>query len=93
MWTPESRARYYRGGLRYPSDLSHEEWAVIAPLIPPGRAATGGAASMFGRFSRTYSTFWKPAASSQWRHLPQDLLPRSTCHSYLQLWAPTPALG
>jgi transposase len=23
----------------------------------------------------------------QWRHLPKDLPPRSTCHDYLQLWA------
>jgi transposase len=37
MWTPENRGRYDRSGLRYPSDLTDEEWALIAPLIPPAR--------------------------------------------------------
>ena len=37
MWTPENRARYDRSKLRYPSDLIDEEWATIAPLIPPAK--------------------------------------------------------
>ena len=27
MWTAENRARYDRSRLRYPSDLTDEEWA------------------------------------------------------------------
>ncbi|MFM7779081.1 MAG: IS5/IS1182 family transposase, partial [Alphaproteobacteria bacterium] len=34
MWTKEYPARYDRRGLRYPSDLTDEEWAVLAPLTP-----------------------------------------------------------
>ncbi len=37
MWTPENRARYNRDKLRYPSDMTDEEWALIEPLIPPAR--------------------------------------------------------
>jgi transposase len=37
MWTEENRARYDRGKLRYPSDLTDEEWALIGPLIPPAK--------------------------------------------------------
>jgi len=37
MWTNENRACYDRSKLRYPSDLTDEEWAVIAPLIPPAK--------------------------------------------------------
>ena len=37
MWTTENRARYNRDQLRYPSDVTDEEWAEIAPLIPPAR--------------------------------------------------------
>src|SRR5438874_5455501 len=37
MWTPENRTRYDRSGLRYPSDLRNEEWALIEPLIPPAK--------------------------------------------------------
>lgn len=29
MWTPENRRRYDRDKLRYPSDLTDEEWALI----------------------------------------------------------------
>jgi len=31
----EPRKRYDRGRLRYPSDLTDEEWSLVAPLIPP----------------------------------------------------------
>ena len=36
MWTNENRARYDRRKLRYPS-IDDEEWALIAPLIPPAK--------------------------------------------------------
>ncbi|MGO9684866.1 MAG: transposase, partial [Beijerinckiaceae bacterium] len=32
MWTAENRGRYNRGKLRYPSDLTDAEWALIEPL-------------------------------------------------------------
>ena len=28
MWTTENRARYDRSRLRYPSDLTDDEWAL-----------------------------------------------------------------
>jgi hypothetical protein len=40
MWTSKNRARYDRSKLRYPSDLSDDEWGLVEPLIPPGK--TGG---------------------------------------------------
>lgn len=33
MWTNENRSRYDRGKLRYPSDLTDEEWALIAAVL------------------------------------------------------------
>ena len=39
MWTNENRGRYDRSRLRYPSDLTDEEWAYVAPPIPPRSAA------------------------------------------------------
>ena len=36
MWTNENRARYDRSHLRYPSDLTDDEWKLVEPLIPPG---------------------------------------------------------
>lgn len=40
MSTIENRARYDRSQLRYPSDLTDEEWALVQPYIP--RAKRGG---------------------------------------------------
>ena len=44
MWTSENRAKYNRDHLRYPSDLTDDEWALVEPFIrkrrelprPPG---------------------------------------------------------
>jgi len=41
MWTDENRSRYNRDKLRYPSDLTDEEWVHIEPLIPPGKPGGG----------------------------------------------------
>jgi transposase len=40
VWKPENRLRDDRGKLRYPSDLTDDEWNVIESLIP--RARPGG---------------------------------------------------
>ena len=37
MWTTNNRARYDRSCLRYPSDLTDDEWALVEPLIPPAK--------------------------------------------------------
>ena len=37
MWKPEHRLAADRRGLRYPSDLTVAEWAIVAAMIPPGR--------------------------------------------------------
>ena len=34
MWTPTSRAQHRRAGLRFPSDVTDAEWAVLEPLLP-----------------------------------------------------------
>ena len=37
MWTTKNRGRYDRSQLRYPSDLTDDEWALVAPLISPAK--------------------------------------------------------
>jgi len=37
MWKPEHRATADRRGLRYESDLTDAEWALVAPLIRPAK--------------------------------------------------------
>jgi len=34
MWTATTRAQHKRDGLRFASDLTDAEWAVLEPLLP-----------------------------------------------------------
>jgi hypothetical protein len=37
----ENRPKYNRDHLRYPSDLTDDEWAYVEPLIPPAKPGGG----------------------------------------------------
>jgi putative transposase len=37
MWTSENRPKYNRDKLRYPCDLTDDEWSHIEPIIPPAK--------------------------------------------------------
>ena len=41
MWTEITRPQYRRDGLRYASDTTDGEWAVIAALMPPPHKGRG----------------------------------------------------
>src|SRR3712207_6610017 len=84
MWTAADRERYGRDGLRYPSDLTDAEWALIAPLIRP--AKRGGRRRSVVVREVMNGLLYVLETGCQWRHLPRDLPPRSTVHSYLQRW-------
>ena len=84
MWTNENRALYDRSRLRYPSDLSDEEWALIAPLIPP--AMRGGCKRTVNLREVVNGLMYVLSTGCQWRAIPKDLPPRSTVHGYLDLW-------
>ena len=83
MWKAENRGRYDRSKLRYPSDLTNEEWAYVEPLIPPGK----------GRMRRVNvrevmnGIMYILSTGCQWRAIPKDLPPRSTLFDYLDLWS------
>jgi len=85
MWTAEQRQAHERKGLRYPSDLTDAEWALIAPLIPP--AKRGGRKRTVAMREVLNGVFYVLATGCQWRALPKDLPPKSTLHDYLTLWA------
>ena len=85
MWTVEQRQAHERAGLRYPSDLTEAEWALVAPFIPP--AKRGGRKRTVDVREVLNGIFYVLATGCQWRALPKDLPPRSTVHDYLTLWA------
>jgi transposase len=84
MWTEANRPKYNRDHLRYPSDVSDEEWAVIEPLIPP--AKKGGNKRRVVLREVVNGIMYILSTGCQWRYVPKDLPPRSTLHDYFSLW-------
>lgn len=84
MWTDKNRARYDRSRLRYPSDVTDEEWTLIAPLIPP--AKRGGNKRTVNLRAIVNGLMYILSTGCQWRAIPKDLPPRSTLHDYFDLW-------
>ena len=84
MWTAENRPRYNRDKLRYPSDVSDEEWVHVEPLIAPGKR--GGGKRRVDLREVVNGVMYILSTGCQWRALPKDLPPRSTVHDYLGLW-------
>jgi transposase len=85
VWTNENRGRYDRSGLRYPSDLTNEEWALVEPLIPPARR--GGAKRTVDVREVVNGLMYVLSTGCQWRAIPKDLPPRSTIYDYFDLWS------
>jgi transposase len=84
MWTAQNRRRYDRSQLRYPSDLTDDEWAHIAPLIPP--AKPGGNKRSVNVREVMNAIMYILSTGCQWRAIPKDLPPRSTVHNYFIWW-------
>jgi transposase len=84
MWTPENRLKYDRSRLRYPRDVTDEEWALVAPLIPP--AKPGGNKRTIDLRAVLDGVMYILSTGCQWSALPKDLPPKSTVHGYLRRW-------
>jgi transposase len=84
MWTNENRTLYDRSNLRYPSDLTDEEWALIEPLIPPAKRGGGKRTAVMREVVN--GLMYVLSTGCQWRAIPKDLPPRSTVHGYFDLW-------
>lgn len=91
MWTKENRPRYDRSKLRYPSDLTDEEWALIEPLVPPARP--GGNKRSVDMREVLNGLMYVLSTGCQWRAIPKDLPPRSTVYDYFDRWNCDGTLG
>jgi len=84
MWTEITRPKYERKGLRYATDVTEAEWALIAPHLPAPRA--------LGRPRTTCvrevvnAIFYVLRAGCPWRLLPREFPPRSTVQRYFYAW-------
>jgi transposase len=84
MWTVENRARYDRSRLRYPSDLTDEEWTLARAEIP--RAKRGGNKRTVVVREVLNGLMYVLSTGCQWRAIPKDLPPRSTVNHYFCRW-------
>ena len=84
MWTNENRGRYERSGLRYPSDLTNEEWALVEPLIAP--AKRGGNRRHVVVREVVNGLMYILSTGCRWRRSLRSLRPRSTLYDYFDLW-------
>jgi transposase len=84
MWTETTRRQYRRDDLRYASDMTDAEWALIEPHLPaakplgrPRRVPLRGVVEALLYLLRT---------ATPWRLLPRDFPNRSTVQRYFYAW-------
>jgi putative transposase len=83
-WTETTRQQYRREGVRFASDTTDEEWAVLGPLMP--------AAAGIGRPRTTClrevvnAILYVLRTGCPWRALPKEFPPRSTVQGYFYDW-------
>ena len=71
----------------YPSDLTDEQWAIVAPLIPPAKSGPRGGHPRQVDMREVLNTlFYLNRSGCQGDMLPHDLLPKSTVYDYFAQW-------
>src|SRR5271170_4369229 len=84
MWSETTREQYRREGLRYASDMTDAEWAMVEPFMPavkrlgrPRKVDLRGVVEGLLYILRT---------ACPWRLLPHDFPNRSTVQRYFYAW-------
>ena len=83
-WTEITRPKYQRDGLRYASDTTDEEWALIEPHLPP--PASCGRMRETSMREVVNAIFYIAQTGCQWRLLPKDFPPYTTVQRYFYAW-------
>src|SRR3954467_13424042 len=86
MWTAKNRGRDNRSKLRYPSDLTDDEWTHVEPLIPPAKR---GGNKRHVDVREVMTEIYILSRGGQGRAIPKDLQACSTVFDYLDLWSMT----
>ncbi len=68
----------------YPSDLTDEEWKIIAPFVP--RVKPGGRRAEHARREIVNAIFYVLRSGCQWPMMPHDLPPWKTIYTYFRKW-------
>lgn len=83
-WTETTRSQYRRDGLRYASDMTDEEWALIVRRLPPRRRL--GRPRKVCLRSVVEAILFILSTGCQWRALPKEFPPYSTVQGYFYAW-------
>ena len=83
-WTETTRLQYRRESLRFASDTTEAEWALLKPLMPEpagiGRPRTTDLRAVVD------AILFLLGAGCQWRALPKEFPARSTVQGYFYRW-------
>lgn len=80
MWTPTTRRQHSREHLRYGSDLTDAEWAIIAPFLP--QPAHTGRPRQWPMREIMNAIFYVLRGGIAWRLLPTDFPPMTTVYGW-----------
>ncbi|WP_075359936.1 transposase [Caballeronia sordidicola] len=81
MWTSATRQQYSRKTPRYETDLTDEEWAVVAPFLPV--SPVRGRPHKQGMHEVVSAILYVLRGGIAWRLLPREFRPKSTvCHRF-----------
>ena len=83
-WTEITRRDHDRSALRYASDSTDEEWAIIGPFL--ARASRVGRPSIHSMRTIWDGIQYQATAGCQWRMLPKDFPPFTTVQYHFYRW-------
>ena len=78
------RAQHMRDGLRFASDLTDAEWAVLEPLLPP--ISPVGRPPAWPLRELVNAMFYVLRGGIPWRMLPPCFPPRQTVYGWFAAW-------
>ncbi len=70
--------------LSYPTDLTHDEWQILDPLLPPPKP--GGRPRQTDTREVINAIFYLLRSGCAFRLLPHDFPPWSTVYTYFRQW-------
>ena len=83
-WAGIARPGHSREGLRYPSDMTDAEWALVLPFVPAARR--GGRPRTTDMREVLNAMLYIASGGCAWRRLPKCFPPVSTVRRYFYAW-------
>ena len=73
--------------LRYPTDVTDEQWAIMEPLLPPQKTeGRTGRPREYAHREIVNGIFYVLRTGCTWDMMPHDLPPWRTCNHYFSRW-------